>query len=171
MSEDEYFDDVEGVDDDQMLIADRPVEAKKVKYKSTKGDADKRKSTSKDNMAKARQAKLDKNKQKKKQEEYEYEIDDDGYETVSDEQELYLKKKPKAPAKKRSVAQSGGSRRLDKIESMLEQIMNAKQQSKPARRPVERKTIIQMPQPQYYPQQPQQVDPSLAQIKRKFFDI
>jgi len=68
------------------------------RYKSTKGDADKRKETSKLNMAKARAAKLEKLKQEKQvkqQDSFEYEDADDSSDDSEDSEEEELVLRPR----------------------------------------------------------------------------
>ena len=124
------------------------------RYKSTKGDADKRKETSKLNMAKARAAKLEKlkqakeGKQQKQQDSYEYEDDDtsDDDSEESEEEELVLR--PRKGKKKQQVqvqqegTTSGG--RMDMLEKAILMLAerSTKAKAKPKKKPAVRKTTV-----------------------------
>lgn len=113
------------------------------RYKSTKGDADKRKQTSRDNMAKARQAKLDKKKERENEQEIEIESESESEELVSSsEEELVISKKPK---KSKKPISGGGDDRITRLEKAIYNLSIRK--SKP-KQVIERKTIINNVQPQ-----------------------
>jgi len=137
------------------------------RYKSTKGDADKRKETSKLNMAKARAAKLEKLKQakevkqQKQQDSYEYEdtddtSDDDSEE--SEEEELVLR--PRKGKKKQQVqvqqegTTSGG--RMDMLEKAILMLAerSTKAKAKPKKKPAVRKTTVIQVNPAPVPKTP-----------------
>ena len=137
------------------------------RYKSTKGDADKRKETSKLNMAKARAAKLEKlkqakeGKQQKQQDSYEYEdtddtSDDDSEE--SEEEELVLR--PRKGKKKQQVqvqqegTTSGG--RMDMLEKAILMLAerSTKAKAKPKKKPAVRKTTVIQVNPAPVPKTP-----------------
>ena len=124
------------------------------KYKSTKGAADKRRETSKANMAKARAAKLAALKQKKEQAEREIEVDDSDSDDDSDDSddsdgsdddggELVIKKL------KRQVGGSAGNARIERLEKAIMLLAKQKQKQKGGNKkaPVKRKTVIQVNQP------------------------
>lgn len=122
------------------------------RYKSKKGDADLRKQTSKSNMAKARQAKLD--KMKEKEQEQEIEVTDSDECLSSSDEELVITKKPK-----KNTKISGGSSNDDiRIKRLEKAIYNLSiKQNKPKKTVIEKKTVINMPA---QPQQ-QQVQPNI----------
>lgn len=116
-----------------------------------KGLADRRKETSKANMAKARAAKIAKLKQKKEEESRQIEVDpetDEYSEQSSSDDELYIKKSkrnhPTSAAKKRSVVvrDDDTARRMEAIEMAVLSML--KDQKKVKKKPV-RKTVIQLP--------------------------
>jgi hypothetical protein len=123
------------------------------KYKSTKGAADKRRETSKANMAKARAAKLAALKQKKEQAEREIEVDDSDSDDDSEDSdgsdssddgggELVIKKL------KRQVGGSAGNARIERLEKAIMLLAKQKQKQKGGKKaPVKRKTVIQVNQP------------------------
>ena len=140
------------------------------RYKSTKGDADKRKVTSKTNMAKARAAKLEKLKQEKQvkqqqQDSYlEYddssEDSDDDDDDSSEEEELVLRPK-------RGKAKQQGTGRMDMLEKailMLAERTAKKPKAKPKKKPTRKTTVIQVNP--LVPQQPQQPPPTAAPTKQ-----
>jgi len=122
------------------------------RYKSTKGDADKRKETSKLNMAKARAAKLEKLKQEKQvkqqqQDSYlEYEdcedSDDDDTDDSSEEEELVLR------PKRGKAKQQGTGGRMDMLEKAIlmlaERTTKKTPKAKPKKKPVRNTTVIQV---------------------------
>jgi len=109
-------------------------------YKSKKGDADKRKQTSRDNIKKAQAAKIAKCKQIKalRESEQQYEYED---EQSEDEEELeisYIPKRPKPMAipsmtkgKKPSRPASKEEKRIQALENMVMKLSQAKQEVKP----------------------------------------
>ena len=123
------------------------------RYKSTKGDADKRKETSKLNMAKARAAKLEKLKQEKQvkqqQQDSYLEYDDssedsdvDDTDDSSEEEELVLRpKRGKAPEQQ-------GTGRMDMLEKAIlmlaERTTKKTPKAKPKKKPVRNTTVIQV---------------------------
>lgn len=124
------------------------------RYKSTKGAADKRKETSKANMAKARAAKLEALRRKKEEEENEFglddESDDDSEEDSEEEEELVIKKAKRQPRKAASQVQFQENDRLRQIEEailVLAQKAN-KSKAKPKKKPVRKTTVIQVGVPQ-----------------------
>jgi hypothetical protein len=133
------------------------------RYKSTKGDADKRKETSKLNMAKARAAKLEKLKQEKQvkqvkqqqqQDSYEYEDDDSSEDDSEDSEEEELVLRPRGK-KKQQVKQQQGTGRMDMLEKailMLAERTTKKAKAKPKKKAVRKTTVIQVnPAPQQAP--------------------
>ena len=118
------------------------------RYKSTKGDADKRKETSKLNMAKARAAKLEKLKQEKQvkqqqQDSYlEYEDSEDSSDDSSEEEELVLRPKRGKPK------QQQGTGRMDMLEKAIlmlaERTTKKTPKAKPKKKPVRNTTVIQV---------------------------
>jgi len=131
------------------------------RYKSTKGDADKRKETSKLNMAKARAAKLEKLKQEKQvkqvkqqqqQDSYEYEDDDsseDDSEDTSEEEELVLRPRGKKTPKQYAVKQQEGTGgRMDMLEKAIlmlaERTTKKAKNTKPKKKAVRKTTVIQV---------------------------
>lgn len=139
------------------------------KYQSSKGDADKRRQTSKDNMAKARQAKLEKLRLQKLEElnpkikgpSYRYDDssseDTDSYVSESDDELIITKKN----VKKRAVTKAKQSEdtRMDRLEALLvASLTGMKKKDKKKKRSV-RKTIIQMP-PNQVPQTQPMVTPN-----------
>ena len=139
------------------------------RYKSTKGDADKRKETSKLDMAKARAVKLEKLKQEKQvkqvkqQDSYEYEDTDDTDDEDSDsddseEEELVLRPKKKTP-KQYAVKQQEGTGtggRMDMLEKAIlmlaERTTKKAKNTKPKKKAVRKTTVIQVnPAPQQAP--------------------
>lgn len=112
------------------------------RYKSTKGDADKRKQTSRENMAKAREVKFKKQQEKVDDEEVEITDSDDDYVSSSDE-ELVITKKPKKSIKK----EGGGLFNEKRIARLEKAIYNLSvRANKPKKTVIEKKTIINMPQ-------------------------
>jgi hypothetical protein len=131
----------------------------KPRYSSTKGDADKRKQTSKLNMQKAREAKLAKLNETKEESKYECELPESDLE-ISSEDELIITKKPK---KKPTPDKND---RLDKLESMIYELTNhTKKKSKP--KVVQKKTVFQLPP---YPIQTQNTQLA-SNIKQKLLDL
>ncbi len=134
------------------------------RYKSTKGDADKRKETSKLNMAKARAAKLEKLKQakevkqQKQQDSYEYEDDSEDSDEDSDsddEEDTELVLRPKG--KKQQVKQQEGTGRMDMLEKailMLAERTTKKAKAKPKKKPAVRKTTVIQVNPAPVPKTP-----------------
>ena len=139
------------------------------RYKSTKGDADKRKETSKLNMAKARAAKLEKLKQAKEvkqvkqQDSYEYEdtdetSEDDSEDTSDEDTELVLR--PRKGKKKQQVqvqqegTTSGG--RMDMLEKAILMLAErtTKAKAKPKKKPAVRKTTVIQVNPAPVPKTP-----------------
>ncbi len=143
----------------------------KVRYKSSKGDADLRKQKSKINMAKAREAKLKKCKELKEAEKYQYEIpaNYDNYTDSSSEEELFISRKPKKENIKKST--SSEDKRMERLEAMMNHLVK-KVAEKPKRHP-ERKTVIQLQQPIHT--QKQQSSPKLNRYEnfksKMIFDL
>lgn len=112
------------------------------RYKSTKGDADKRKQTSKTNMAKARAAKIAQLKAKKEEEAGEIEISGTDEESESEEEEelVLTKKSLKGKGKGRGGAPASASNeRMDMLEAAILALASKKQ---PKRKPIHKKTVI-----------------------------
>lgn len=117
------------------------------RYKSTKGDADKRKETSKLNMAKARAAKLSGLKAKKIEEDNQYELpmsdeseDDD---ESSDEEDLILKRRK--PQKGRGGAPPAAtSDRMQRMEEMIMQLALQRTKQNKKKKAPSRRTVIQL---------------------------
>ena len=136
------------------------------RYKSTKGDADKRKETSKLNMAKARAAKLEKLKQakevkqQKQQDSYEYEdtddteSDDDSEDTSDEDTELVLRPKQKKKQPQQQEGTSGG--RMDMLEKAILMMAerSTKAKAKPKKKPAVRKTTVIQVNPAPVPKTP-----------------
>lgn len=109
------------------------VEPERKKGQSTKGDADRRKQTSRENIRKAQQAKLAKLREQHQlaaqEQQYEYEEE----ETDSDsEMELTITKSKHAKSKpmpipKRKTQSSAADKRLDALEKAIYQLAAAKQ--------------------------------------------
>jgi len=137
------------------------------RYKSTKGDADKRKETSKLNMAKARAAKLEKLKQEKEEKAQQYEYDDDSEDNSDDsddseQEELVLR--PKQGKQKKQQGTGGtGSGRMDMLEKAILMLAeNAqKKKAKPKKKPARKTTVIQVT-----PTVPQQPTPQPTLSKK-----
>jgi len=114
-------------------------------YKSKKGDADKRKQTSKVNAEKARLAKLAKSAQMKKTEEYDKQFEyEESTDDSSSEGELQItrkKSKAKPPTKKLTSKKQGDpiNDRLGKLEEMIAQLATSTAKDK---KRVAKKTII-----------------------------
>jgi hypothetical protein len=111
------------------------------RYKSTKGDADKRKETSKVNMAKARAAKLAGLKAAKEEAANEIEVSSSESEESSDDEDLIITKKGKGKGGRAPPASS--SEQMRRMEQMI--MMLAKQKGK-GKKPA-RKTVIQIAAP------------------------
>jgi len=126
------------------------------RYQSTKGENDKRKTTSKANMEKARLAKLANMKRVKEIANSQYEIpdgdSDSESESSSSEEELVISKVKKNKHKKKihtSPVRGVPESRIDRLEAMMMNL--AKSQKKAKKKVIERKTIVQLPS--YNPQQ------------------
>ncbi len=110
-------------------------------YKSKKGDADKRKQTSRDNIKKAQAAKLAKSKQIKALRESEQQYEYEDVQSDSSEEELEISYVPKrtksmpipsaAGGKKSSKPLSKEEKRIQALESMVMKLSQAKQEAKP----------------------------------------
>ena len=119
------------------------------KYKSTKGAADKRKETSKANMAKARAAKLTALKKKKEEEANQIHIEDSSSDDSDssdsddsgDDGDLVIKKL------KRSKGGNADSSRIARIEEALIQLAMQKGKGKKKKPAVKKKTVIQLNHP------------------------
>ena len=122
------------------------------KYKSTKGAADKRKETSKANMAKARAAKLAALKKKKEEEANQIHIEDSSSDDSEDsgssdsddsgdDGDLVIKKL------KRSKGGNADSSRIARIEEALIQLAMQKGKGKKKKPAVKKKTVIQLNHP------------------------
>ena len=136
------------------------------RYKSTKGDADKRKETSKLNMAKARAVKLEKLKQAKEvkqvkqQDSYEYEdtddtSEDDSEDTSDEDTELVLR--PRGKQKKKQPQQQEGTGRMDMLEKAILRLAERttkKAKAKPKKKPAVRKTTVIQVNPAPVPKTP-----------------
>jgi hypothetical protein len=139
-------------DDDQQVALTQVLS----KYKSTKGEADRRRETSKANMAKARAAKLEALRKKKEVESNQIEIgdsDDDSdfsEDSESDYEDIVLKKKPaqkgrgrQAPVDEDTIAQL--------VQQQLAQLLSqkgGKKKKAAAKKPtVRKKTVIQLNTP------------------------
>lgn len=141
---------------------DAPRAPAKQRYKSTKGDADKRKQQSLINLAKARKAKLEQLREKKEKDEGALYIDteSDSYESVSsssEEEELVITKKSKKPKKI-----TGGNTDTDRLARLESMIVNLAKDKKKKKKVVEKRTIIQMPPQQQ--SQPQYANPYKTQL-------
>lgn len=173
------------------------VKPPKKRYAPTKGDADQRKIKSCLNLAKARQAKIDKANARKQAELEEAQIksrqitlpnsESDASESESEqseEEEIFLTKRKRSklqsfatkpiPIPKGKLKHSSESR-MDRLESIITKIANAKQKvSKPK---VIRNTIVQLPTPtpvvshSYQPQQQENMSSNeyLQKLRRKMF--
>jgi hypothetical protein len=86
---DRMYDEQEGSEPEEV--------APRQRYKSTKGDADKRKITSKQTVVKAQQAKIAKSKQRKLEEANQYEIPSDEDEYESEEEIIEQPKRKTKP--------------------------------------------------------------------------
>jgi hypothetical protein len=163
----------------------------KKRYASTKGDADKRKQQSCINLAKARQAKIEKGKlrkeaeleasqakeAKKKTKKNQIVVLDssssESEDSSSSEDEIILTKRTKSKAVPIPKAKSQKTdERMDRIESIMEKIVTAKRKSKPKK--VVKNTIVQLPAgygapPPTQPQQPD-LKSLQEQLKRKMFN-
>lgn len=115
-------------------------------YKSKKGDADKRKETSRANAAKARLAKLAKVKEQKQSQEYDkqFEYEESTDDSEDSEEELRItraKPKSKAKEKKQLPAKSKKDKdpindRFSRLEEMIAQIATTKKAKKVAKKTV-----------------------------------
>ncbi len=117
------------------------------RYKSTLGDADKRKVTTKINIAKARQAKLDKRKKRVEEESMEYDIASESEEDYDDESdsepEPPKKKYQSKPTKKWPVPKANPyETQVKSLEATIARMKKAKKKSQS--RPI-KKTVIQLP--------------------------
>lgn len=128
------------------------------RYKSTKGAADKRKETSKANMAKARAAKLAGLRQKKEEQASSYDLDysddseDDSDESESDDEELVIrKKKPQKGKGQVEFQENDRLRMMEEAIMMLAQKAQKKSKAKPKKKPVRKTTVIQVGVPQAVP--------------------
>lgn len=122
------------------------------RYKSSKGDADQRKKTSIDNMAKARAVKLERLREEKAEQESQIEISDSDYtdDSSSSEEELMIvpkKKRLSKPVKKQSYSKDAD--RIQEMENKILSLISANKRKK--KQKVVKKTIIQMPQQQQQP--------------------
>ena len=138
------------------------------RYASTKGDADKRRAQCLINLAKARQAKVEKAQAKKLADSqvHHYKIENsESDESEEDEPAPKLKRKSSKPMNipqpKQKKTSAKEESRLDRIEAFMEQIAQAK--AKPKAKVV-RNTIVQVPA---YGQPSQ--DPRIGQLTRKLF--
>ena len=124
------------------VIEDNPTKAAGY-YKSKKGDADKRKQTSRANAEKARMAKLAKLAQTKKTMEYEqqYEYKDSTDDSSSEEELQITRKKPRKskPSNKLNKTHNPIDDRFSKLEDMIAQLANTKTKEK---KRVAKKTVI-----------------------------
>ena len=127
------------------------------KYKSTKGEADRRRETSKANMAKARAAKLEALRKKKEEESNQIEIgdsDDDSdfsEDSESDYEDIVLKKKPPAQKGRGRQAQVDEDTIAQLVQQQLAQLLSqqgGKKKKAAAKKPtVRKKTVIQLNTP------------------------
>jgi hypothetical protein len=113
------------------------------RYKSTKGDADKRKETSKLNMAKARAAKLAGLKAAKEEAANEIEVSSSDSDESSDDEDLIISKKGKKGQKGGRAPPASSSEQMRRMEQMI--MMLAKQKGKGKKSA--RKTVIQIAAP------------------------
>jgi hypothetical protein len=162
---------------------EQPQQKKGIYTRRKPKEDDKRTTTSKSNIAKARASKLEKLKAMKKDrleqelsklESNSYEIQEEESSDSSDSSDggegFILKKVYEKPQKKAGKGKShkekyDENKRMDKIESILEQLSKQKaMREKPAKK-VEKKTIIQIQQPQR--QNNEQVDHLKKQILLK----
>lgn len=149
----------------------QPKPAVRERYKSTKSDADKRKQTSKSNMQKAREAKNARLAEEKEMSKYQYEIpnSEDDYTTdSSSDEELVIARKPRKPTIRFEATKmpKPSEDRMDKFERMLMQLaQKASKPDKKKRRPIERKTVIQITQPT------QQSNPYGNELKHKLLNL
>lgn len=118
---------------------------------------DKRKVTSSKNLAKARQAKLDKLKEKKEKQEYQFE-DESSDSSSSDEDVIVVKPKPR---KKKQVPQKQEpTNDLAEIKELLTSLATKKKKSKPKRS----KQVIQIVNP---PVEQKKPSPELEAAKKR----
>ena len=130
----------------EQIIEESVQQPKTGHYKSKKGDADKRKETSRANAAKARLAKLAKLKEQKKSQEYDrqFEYEESTDDSESEEEELRITRaKPKSKAKEKKQLPAKQKKdpiadRFSRLEEMIAQMASAK--SKPKK--VAKKTVI-----------------------------
>lgn len=116
---------------------------------------DKRKVTSSKNLAKARQAKLDKLKEKKEKQEYQFE-DESSDSSSSDEDVIVVKPKPR---KKKQQKQEPNND-LAEIKELLTSLATKKKKSKPKRS----KQVIQIVNP---PVEQKKPSPELEAAKKR----
>ncbi len=161
MSESES--DHEVVEEETVPKADVPPPRKR--YQSTKGDNDKRKTTSKANMEKARQAKLAQIKREKELANSQFEIldSDSGSDSSSSEEELVISKVKKSKKKLHTSPVRGSGKavadsRIDRLEAIMMNLAKTAQK-KAKKKVIQKKTIVQLPP---YPQQ-QSLNSSIAE--------
>jgi hypothetical protein len=118
--------------EDQIEVA--PI--KRERYKSTKGDLDKRKITSKITLANARKVKLANQRKAKEEEELEYEIDSGSDYDDSDDEPEPVKPKKKASSSERKILKE-----LEKVKLENEKLKKRKK----AKAKTIKKTVIQLP--------------------------
>ena len=152
--------------EEQQVNLDEVLEVRP-RYKSTKGDNDRRKGTSKSNIAKARQAKRDKLKLQPEEKAYQYIVpgsylsESSSTDSSSDSDELVITKK-KSKAKQLLPSESDAtSDRIGRIEQAILQL--AKDKKKKKKRVIEKRAIIHM--------SPPQSAPSTAAKKRLLLDL
>lgn len=165
-----YRIEMSGSDDEQVKLT-----SILSRYKSTKGDADKRKETSKDNMAKARAAKLAQLKEKKEKANRRQEIEvsdsesdaesESEEESDSDGEEFVLKKAQKGKGKGRQETDPVDDARLKKLQmyEMMDEFIRQKTNGKKPKPKGSRKTVIQINQA---PKAAAQVDPKYEILKQ-----
>lgn len=127
------------------MIEQEEVPKPREKYKSTKGDLDRRKITAKVNLAKGRAAKLEKLRQQREEDQNEYEIDTQS-ESESESSEEEPKKKTKRYVEQKPNT-SHFEEHIKALEAKLAKMEKAKKKAK--KRPI-KKTVIQL-QPYHQP--------------------
>lgn len=138
------------IEQDNYELAEPAVEVQpKQKYKSSKGDADKRKKQSLINLAKARQAKLAQLKEKRETQEYDV-YDTETESSSSSEEEIVLAKKSSLKPKKMIFPGKPKKQpiedddRLARLERAVMTLASHKEK-KPKRKVIEKRTVIQIP--------------------------
>ena len=110
------------------------------RYKSSKGEADRRKQTSRANVAKARQVQKQQKEEELNAEEIDISDSDEEYVSNDSEELVITKKSKKKPVKKEDDRSEARIKRLEKVVYNLSIKAN-----KPKKTVIEKKTVINMP--------------------------